>query len=196
MTHKNKDVIRFKQFIESNKTEDVALLSLNVAIKVFDYIIELESLYSDYLNLKERYVKVLGLNEKVIAEQKAEIERLKAQMTEDNVTLFDTRMELEDCEKSNKSLQTMNFNLSQDNAELQKQVDELKKSQVTYIHIDGQFKKECEYELQQAVKDTTKEIYQELADFVNYETFRKGYELIKVKRKIKEIAKSKGVEVE
>lgn len=31
----------------------------------------------DYSNLKERYVKVLGLNEKVIAEQKAEIERLK-----------------------------------------------------------------------------------------------------------------------
>lgn len=49
MTRKNKDVIRFKQFIESNKTEDVALLSLNVAIKVFDYIIELESLCNELM---------------------------------------------------------------------------------------------------------------------------------------------------
>lgn len=33
-------------------------------------------LQDDYLKLKERYVKVLDLNEKVIADQKAEIERL------------------------------------------------------------------------------------------------------------------------
>ena len=50
--------------------------------------------------------------------------------------------------------------------------------------------------VQQAVKDTAKEILQRLADFVDFETFREGYELIKVKRKIKEIAKEKGVEVE
>jgi hypothetical protein len=47
-----------------------------------------------------------------------------------------------------------------------------------------------------AVKDTAKEILQELSDFVDFETFREGYELTKVKRKIKEIAKEKGVEVE
>ena len=44
-------------------------------------------------------------------------------------------------------------------SELQKQVDELKKTQVKHIHIDEQFKKECEYEIKQAVKDTAKEIY-------------------------------------
>lgn len=41
--------------------------------KILDLIHRLQA---DYSNLKERYVKVLGLNEKVIAEQKAEIQRL------------------------------------------------------------------------------------------------------------------------
>ena len=49
-----------------------------------------------------------------------------------------------------------------ENAELQKQVDELKKSQVVHIHMDEQFKKECECEIQQAVKDTAKKISKEL----------------------------------
>lgn len=35
-----------------------------------------------------------------------------------------------------------------------------------------------------------------MLDFIHNETFRKGYELKKVERKIKEIAKIKGVEVE
>jgi hypothetical protein len=38
-------------------------------------------LQEDYSKLKEKYVKVLDLNEKVIAEQKAEIERLKNETT-------------------------------------------------------------------------------------------------------------------
>lgn len=45
-------------------------------------------------------------------------------------------------------------------------------------------------------KEMTKEILQEMLDFIHNETFRKGYELKKVERKIKEIAKIKGVEVE
>lgn len=49
-------------------------------------------------------------------------------------------------------------NLKKDNAELQTQVDELKKSQVVHIHIDDKLQKEYEYELKQAVKDTAKEI--------------------------------------
>lgn len=43
-------------------------------LKILDLIHRLQE---DYSKLKERYVKVLDLNEKVIAEQKAEIERLK-----------------------------------------------------------------------------------------------------------------------
>jgi septal ring factor EnvC (AmiA/AmiB activator) len=63
-------------------------------------------LQDDYSKLKEKYVKVLDLNEKVIAEQKAEIERL----TEENSKL---RVEI--------------VSILNENAELQKQMDELKK---------------------------------------------------------------------
>jgi hypothetical protein len=56
------------------------------------------------------------------------------------------------------------------------------------------------YDLEQEVKrlqiDTAREILQELSDFVDFETFREGYELTKVKRKLKEMAKEKGIEVE
>ena len=79
--------------------------------------------------------------------------------------------------------------------ELQKQVDELKKSQVTHIHIDDQSKKECEYELQQAVKDTAKEILQELYN----ETIRDGIPAVYctlTPKEIKDRAKRYGVEVE
>ena len=79
------------------------------------------------------------------------------------------------------------------NAELQKQVDELKNRFENKACCN--MSENCSM-IQQAVKDTAKEILQELLDFTNYETFRKGYELVKIKRKLKEIAKSKGVEVE
>jgi hypothetical protein len=45
--------------------------------KLIKWLYLIDYLQNDYSNLKERYVKVLDLNEKVIAEQKAEIERLK-----------------------------------------------------------------------------------------------------------------------
>lgn len=48
-------------------------------------------------------------------------------------------------------------------AELQKQVDELKKSQVVHISIDDKLQKEYEYEIKQAVKDTAKEILDEVS---------------------------------
>ena len=57
--------------------------------------------------------------------------------------------------------------LKAENAELQKQVDELKKSQVMHIHVDEQFKKECEYEIKQAVKDTAKDLLIEFNEWIN-----------------------------
>lgn len=122
-------------------------------------------LQDDYSKLKEKYVKVLSLNEKVIAEQKAEIERLTK------------RLELADKD---------NDNLAKTIFDYEKQVDELKTVKADYL----------KNVIEKTEKDTAKEILQELSDFVDFETFREGFELVKVKRKIKDIAKEKGVEVE
>ena len=45
-------------------------------------------------------------------------------------------------------------------------------------------------------KETVAEILQELLDFINYETFRQGYELVKIKRKVKEMAKQNDITLE
>ena len=78
-------------------------------LKILDLIHRLQD---DYSNLKERYVKVLDLNEKVIADQKAEIERLKIQ--KDKERLYKDEFQ-DKC-----------VALKLENAELQKQVDELR----------------------------------------------------------------------
>jgi hypothetical protein len=54
-----------------------------------DYLDLIHRLQGNYSNLKERYVKVLGLNEKVIAEQKAEIERLNGENGEFFPKIYD-----------------------------------------------------------------------------------------------------------
>lgn len=101
----------------------IVCVDAKVVVGALDFIHRLQD---DYSNLKERYVKILGLNEKVIAEQKAEIERL-TQEKEDweksckfwsganksNHLKFTHTLE-KLCEERNK------------NSELQKQVDELK----------------------------------------------------------------------
>ena len=51
-------------------------------------------------------------------------------------------------------------------------------------------------QLEEIVKDEVRDVLQEIKNFINYETFRCGTELFKVDKKIKEIAKRKGVEVE
>ena len=61
----------------------------------------------------------------LIHRQKAEIERLTKLYDETSSELFDRNIELEDCEKSNKSLQTMNFNLLQENTELIEKIERL-----------------------------------------------------------------------
>ena len=95
-------------------------------------------LQSDYSNLKERYVKVLGLNEKVIAEQKTEIERLTREL-DDTI-----------------SMNEMYIKQVRQNAELQQQIDELKD-----ICLDCPYKLKFDEIEKQAVKDTAKEILQE-----------------------------------
>ena len=56
----------------------------NVISNALDLIRRLQAdniqLKWNYIDLKERYVKVLDLNEKVIAQQKAEIERLTEEL--------------------------------------------------------------------------------------------------------------------
>lgn len=92
-------------------------------------------------------------------------------------------------------------NIKKENAELQKQVVELKE------WCDTTYKKAVEREEDayslgfdkgkvQAVKDTAREILDELDLFFKGTTFRKGYEFKKIDQKLKEIAKQKGVEVE
>ena len=52
------------------------------------------------------------------------------------------------------------------------------------------------FELTEARKETASEIFEEMLLFLQGETFHKGYELKKVERKVREIAKKFGVEVE
>ena len=101
----------------NNSVDDlIVCVDAKVVVGALDLIHRLQD---DYSNLKERYVKVLGLNEKVIAEQKAEIERL----TEDRNQLALCNKGLQD---GINEYQADNAELGRKNAELQKQVDELK----------------------------------------------------------------------
>lgn len=74
-----------------------------------------------------------------------------------------------------------------------KNIAEQRKFNLDYANVEL---KRLEFELKQARKETAKEFAEEMLDFIHNETFRKGYELKKVERKIKEIAKIKGVGVE
>ena len=82
--------------------------------------------------------------------------------------------------------------LDSENGQLQKQVEELKAKKDAWKKQYGRKLEECN----QAVKENTKEILQEFSDFIKYETFRQGFELKKVGRKIQELAGERGVEVE
>lgn len=121
-------------------------------------------------------------------EQKAEIERL----TEEKAKSAETAVEV-----------------LEQNIELQKQVDELKESANGSL-LTSLYKKQAddhkraisvqrthwEKKVQQAVKDTAKEILDELDLFFKGTTFRKGYEFKKIEQKLKEIAKEKGVKLD
>lgn len=79
-----------------------------------DYLKLIQRLQKDYANLKERYVKVLDLNEKVITDQKEEIERL----TKENARLVNEIGGKDGWRDTVKGLTIEKF-------ELQEQVDEL-----------------------------------------------------------------------
>lgn len=102
-------------------------------------------------------------------------------------------------EEKNQSAETAVDALTQ-NIELQKKVDELKEERDTYKNAVSNESEAYDlgyalgYDI--AVKDTAKEILQELDLFFKGTTFRKGYEFKNIEQKLKEIAKSKGVEVE
>lgn len=131
-------------------------------------------------------------SEKIISEQKAEIARLK----EENEGRFHYESHL----------LNMNDNLNDEIAELQKQVDEQR--HLVAIACD-EFAK-TKLKLEKSVKDTAKEILQGLNNWLrqaisnSYDKCVKGSVLYggmntafhEVKELVKEVAKSKGVEVE
>lgn len=148
--------------------------------KLVKYLDLIDRLQSDYSNLKERYVKVLGLNEKVIAEQKAEIERL----TEERQNLLD---KYHQADEAIDHWFKMYKQTKIENAELQKQVDELKEERE---HMQAEIIATEESRLQ-AVKDTVKEIL----GFILAKEFEKGDYLTDDELK-KLVGEKYGVEVE
>lgn len=156
---------------------------------VIDYVINLQNenerlndmkFTQEHCNLYEENEFLNGC----LREQKAEIERLTEETNQDTITHID--------------LCTENFLLRKQNAELQKQVDELtdKLGKVlSGIKMDELLVAKG---IEQAVKDTAKEIYSEIddSDILVLETQEYGeIEVVSMER-LKEIIKSKGVEVE
>ena len=117
------------------------------------------------------YVKAVLAIENEYNRQKAEIERLMKKLDITNEQLYHSCM---------------------DKGELQKQVDALTEERE---NMQAEIIATEESRLQ-AVKDTAKEILDELDLFFKGTTFRKGYEFKKIDEKLKEIAERKGVEVE
>ena len=115
----------------------------------------------------------------LINRQKAEIERLAEEKNELLDELIDKRGKMDKAQQEVYIYQDRNY-------ELQKQVDELKANQVIECH--GMLKG-CDM-VNQAVKDTAKEILQELYDQIDENTPKW------VEVQIKIIAKRKGVEVD
>jgi chromosome segregation ATPase len=165
---------------------------------------EIERLKKNHENLKERYVKILDLNEKVIAEQKAEIERLTREKSEDVFNLLDL---YEKAEADIHSMEREADGYRETIAELQKQVNELKEELEKAYEIE---RANIRAEIADAgtschwcERQTVKEIFTELLKNENVTTTIDrdywGEEMIisaVLVDKIKEIAKRKGVEVE
>ena len=149
-------------------------------------------------NEVQRLAKVEMEHIGMIADQKAELERL----TEENA-IIKVNPPMIVGRNNGKTIRAklLAFDkMKEQNAELQKQVDELKKSQVVHIHIDDKLQKEYEYELKQAVKDTAKEIIDELNSIKpNVRATYGVQEQVGVDiaiNRVKTYFKQKGVEVE
>jgi chromosome segregation ATPase len=133
-----------------------------------DYLKLIQRLQKDYANLKEKYVKVLDLNEKVIAEQKAEIERL----TEESNEMFD-RHSIEN-QAASLSIEKRN----KENSKLKKQVDKLTKenkrlteeNRVMENNLD--FHRNEKFELQKQVDELKEERENMQAEILRFEDMK------------------------
>lgn len=164
-----KEVILEEVHRTNNSVDDlIVCVDAKVVVGALDFIHRLQG---DYSILKERYVKVLGLNEKVIAEQKAKIERLTEEKWQAQDDLDNYHEMLQEAEK--------------ENTELQKQVDELTafKNEAISMSLYGKGRKDGE---EVAVKDTAKEIYGWLKEHFD----GAGWDIVKA------YFREKGVEVE
>lgn len=111
--------------------------------------------------------------------------------------LLYTQEDIDEWIRTCEELQERNRELEQEIAELEKELDKAYETERANIQAEiADAGTSCHWCRNATVKDVAKNILQELSDFVDYETFREGFELVKVKRKIKDIAKDKGVEVE
>lgn len=155
---------------------------------IADLLNLIQCLQDNYSKLKERYVKVLDLNEKVIAKQKTEIERL----TEENKKLveeIDLEVDLQTKRKRQIITESQEFidELANKNAELQKQVEELteefnSKTKEFELTEKALIKNVSEnVELQKQVDELKRKICELVADKCNL--------VIKEKQAVKDTAK-------
>lgn len=111
-------------------------------------------------------VEIVNMQE-TIDKQKAEIVRLTAEINQRREMM--SRM---DCNYATEL---------QKNAELQKQVKRLTEENEELHNDNTTLIAGSILQKEQVEKDTAKEILQELSDFVDFETFRQGYELTRLK---------------
>ena len=219
-----KDIQANIAYMYDNKTDEILVDKedmrqyLNLIHRLQD---EKESLKKDYIeldlecrdlrteldNISQTLAEELAEHEEFTKKAKAEIERL----TEWKDKLQDTKDELEQ-----QLIDTGFKEYCEENAELRKQVDELKEERENMQAVifgleeekrqwEERFKLELEIEKKwgkvqrkQAVKDTAKEIYNEISDNDILVITTQEYGSIEVipLERLQEIIKSKGVEVE
>ena len=160
--------------------------------------------------LKERGEKIINELHKTIDKQKAEIEQLKTfidfktanvmcEKCKEQIVKAETERLTAEIDQRREMMHRMDCNYAtelQKNAELQKQVNELKTENTELYKEHTALIAGSILAKQNIVKDTAKEILTELDLFFNGTTFRKGYEFKKINEKLKEIAKRNGIEVE
>lgn len=143
-------------------------------------IIEANNLIAHYIAEIEDLEFELGQSNRIILKQQAEIERLKDENCHDYHCMCLAQ---------------------QEKAELQKQVDEFEDMRDKAIEVCDSCHKKYAQKIEKAVKDTVKEITEELlCTVLNLTPYmdipQVAFALDNCRRKVKEIAKRKGVEAE
>ena len=165
--------------------------------------------------MDKQIAKNEGAMVELLNQEMKELQEIQKQIEEMEETLYDYCLHYDDCVEGSerniaKFLINAGYRKIDENtvvltkAEYEKLKDE--KADNILADVDKVFKAEFAYMKNRVIrrinkdyakkvrKETVKELLQELLDFVDFETFRKGYELVKVKRKLKEMAKNRGVE--